>query len=379
MKIIEGVKYILFMLLVVYLLATSPPLYASITQQVDTTARPAISLGIYSHYGFIIPHSEDIRQLSNSTPWGLSIDLSYHFSDSLSWQYLQAYPRLGTSLTYYNFDNAAVLGNGYALILYIEPFLTTQRKLNISFRLGTGLAYLDRVYDPETNPENLFYSTKISFPLVANIMANYRLSKDLQLRAGGTYKHISNGGIRQPNKGINFPSASLGLDYTLRPTSFAPRELTAISTSSKPRHYLVGIMFTLKDRKDDPTDKLPVIGGTFYASQKIGRLSAITAGAEWIADFTLKEALKDSGRKKGFQRGALLGGHELYIGRFRFSQQLGIYVYAPAAARDPVYQRYGLEYHTAKRLFWGINLKAHRHVADFLDIRAGIKFPKTER
>ncbi|MER2999143.1 acyloxyacyl hydrolase [Pontibacter populi] len=378
MQNLEVVKLFLFVLLVAKVLTDSPPLYASTKVGTDTTQtnqRPAINLGIYNHYGFIIPHSKDIRDLSTSNPWGLAADLSFHFSDSLSWQYLQTYPRLGITFTYYNFDNPEVLGKGYALILYVEPFLTAQHKFSISLRLGAGLAYMDKVYHPDRNPENLFYSTRISFPLVVNLMANYRLNQYLNLRAGGTYKHISNGGIRQPNKGINFPSASLGVDYALRPTYFATRELLTTNFPDKSRHYLVAFMFTLKDRKDNPTDKLPVLGASFYASQKISRLSALTAGAEWVADYTLKEELQDRGQKEGFQRAALLGGHELQVGRFRFSQQLGIYVYAPATARDPAYQRYGLEYHTAKKMFWGINLKAHRHVADFLDIRTGLKFP----
>jgi len=339
----------------------------------DTT-RHAFAIGLYSHYGFIIPHDRDIRDVASSSPWGLAAEISLHFTSQKAWQYLQAYPRLGASLAYYNFDNPLVLGRGYALLVYAEPFLSAHKKFSFSFRLGAGLAYLDRVYDPQTNPDNLFYSTKISFPLEANAMANYRLNRHLLLRGGFTYKHISNGGIRQPNKGINFPSLTLGLDYVLQPADLPERQLPPSQAQTTRRYYLLALLSTLKDRKDNPTDKLPVLGITAYASQQIGRLSALTAGAEWVADFTIEKNLQDMGKDKDFQRGALLAGHELYIGRFRFSQQLGVYVYAPDKARDPVYQRYGLEYHTEKRLFWGINLKAHRHVADFLDARLGLRF-----
>ncbi|MBW7467355.1 acyloxyacyl hydrolase [Pontibacter aydingkolensis] len=367
-------KIILFILWLVNFPAASVPLSAlTANSDTDTTSRPAINLGLHGHYGFIIPHSQDIRDVADSNPWGISTELSIHFTDSASWQYLQAYPRLGATFAFYNFDKPDVLGNAYALILYVEPFLSAHKDFSLSFRLGAGIAYMNEVYHPTINPDNLFYSTKISFPLVANLMANYRLNDYLLLRAGATYKHISNGGIRQPNKGINFPSASLGIDYALRTAHFPQRQPLESITGKKERHYLVAILGTMKDRKDIPTDKLPLVGVTAYASQKLGRLSALTAGAEWVADYTLKEDLKDRGRHEDFQRGALLAGHELYIGRFRFSQQLGVYVYAPAKARDPVYQRYGLEYHTAKKVYWGINLKAHRHVADFLDVRVGLR------
>jgi hypothetical protein len=339
----------------------------------DST-RTAVSIGLHGHYGFIIPHSRDVVHISDSDPWGVEADINFHFSDEKAWRYLQAYPRLGISLACYNFNNPEVLGNAYALVIYAEPFLSAHKDFSLSFRLGGGIAYLDNIYDPKTNPENLFYSTSISFPLEANIMTNFRLSERYMVRAGVTYKHISNGGIRQPNKGINFPSATLGINYTLRPTLFPQRQLAGISEEAPQRHYLVALIASWQDRYDDPSKKLPLLGLTAYVSQPIGRLSALTAGAEWIADYTIRKELQDKNETKNYQRGALLAGHELRIGRVRLSQQLGIYVYAPHAARDPVYQRYGMEYHTNKMIFGGINLKAHRHVADFLDVRAGVWF-----
>lgn len=374
----EGCNRVRVILLILWLsasLAIYPIKTASantVIAQDTTNSRPTINVGVYSHYGFIIPHSQDIRNVADSNPWGISAELSLHFTDTTSWNYLQAYPRLGATFAYYNFDNPEILGNAYALILYAEPFLAAHNKFSFSFRLGGGIAYLDKVYNPITNPDNLFYSTKISFPLVANLMVNYRLNEHFLLRLGGTYKHISNGGIRQPNKGINFPSATLGVDYALRPGYFAERQALEKRIEASKRSYHIALLGTLKDRKDIPTDKLPVIGLTAYGTQKFSRLSAFTIGAEWVADYTLKEQLKDSGTDKDFQRGSLLAGHALHIGRFRFSQQLGVYVYSPAKARDPVYQRWGLEYHTEKKVFWGINLKAHRHVADFLDVRVGL-------
>jgi len=41
---------------------------------------------------------------------------------------------------------------------------------------------------------------------------------------------------------------------------------------------------------------------------------------------------------------------------------------------DAVYQRYGILFKISDRVFTGINIKAHRHVADFLDLRTGITF-----
>jgi hypothetical protein len=340
----------------------------------NDTTRAAINIGLNAHTGFIIPHSRTIRDIANSNPWGIEADFSWHFVNPRAWQYVQGYPRLGASLAYYNFDNPEVLGNAYTLLLYVEPFLSAHRRFSLSFRFGAGLAYMDNIYHPEDNPQNLFYSTAISFPLEVNLLGNYRLSERIMLRAGGTYKHISNGGLRQPNKGINFPSATVGINYTLRPAEFTERQLTEDMLEQHQRDFLVAVFGTGKDRHDDSSRKLPLLGLTAYVSQPIGRISALTGGAEWVVDYTLRKELQDREENTDYQRGALMVGHELRIGRFRFNQQLGVYVYSPVKAYDPVYQRWGLEYHTGSKLFFGVNLKAHRHVADFLDTRVGVRF-----
>lgn len=352
-----------------------PGALPAFSQEKDT-ASTAITVGLHGHAGFIIPHAREVRDIAASNPWGLELDLSFHFTSKQAWQFLQGYPRLGASLAYFNFDNPQVLGNAYSLILFAEPFLSAQKDFSLSFRTGLGISYMSRPYHPETNPENLFYSTPISFPLVANLMANYRLNKHLMLRAGATYHHISNGGVRQPNKGINFPTITAGANYALRPTRFPEREATESIEMGKERNFLIALFGSATNSPDDPNVQVPLIGITAYMSQRVGRLNALLVGAEWVADYAVRERIRqdDAHEETDFQRAGLLAGHEFRIGRVRFSQQLGLYLYAPYPAMDRLYQRYGLEYHTRKKVFFGINLKAHRHVADFFDLRLGLRF-----
>lgn len=103
-------------------------------------------------------------------------------------------------------------------------------------------------------------------------------------------------------------------------------------------------------------------------------MNVISAGGEWVADGTLRERLQHENNSASHHRAAFLVGHNLLIGRFSFSQYLGIYVYAPYPAKDPVYQRWGLSFQLNEKVFAGLNLKAHRHVADLLDFRVGISF-----
>ncbi len=347
----------------------------------DTTAknnnRPAFSLGLRSHYGFIIPHSSTIRDVSRSSPWGLELDAALLLTGDRAWDYCFCYPRMGLSLSYFNYANPRVLGNGYTLAYYVEPFMSYRRRLNFSFRAGGGLAYLDTPYHPVNNPTNLFYSAPLSFLLQVNLGLNYRLSPHLNLRAAGYYSHISNGGMREPNKGINFPTASLGLDYTFRPPVLTERSRThtgQMGTDTRKNYFEAAAGFTAKPANPGERQRHPIVGllGTYHRT--VSRRSVLHGGAAWESDWTLKERAERNNETTGFHRASLLVGHDLLIGRFEFSQAVGAYVYSPFRARDPVYQRYALKFRLNRRLFTAVTLKAHRQVADYLDGRIGVRF-----
>ena len=70
----------------------------------------------------------------------------------------------------------------------------------------------------------------------------------------------------------------------------------------------------------------------------------------------------------------MLIGHEFLLGRFTFSQKIGPYIYNIGKYNDPVYQRYGLNFYITENFFTGIHVKAHRHVADFMEIKLGWTF-----
>jgi hypothetical protein len=67
-------------------------------------------------------------------------------------------------------------------------------------------------------------------------------------------------------------------------------------------------------------------------------------------------------------------GHEFLLGRTLFGQQLGVYLFNKGVQGADLYQRYSLMYRFTPHVSGGIALKAHGHVADFLDFRAGYSF-----
>ena len=352
----------------VFLLLLSGSLYAN---EADTTKNPLTISGNF-HYGFIIPHSSKVEEQSKTNPWGLELEIAWQQMGDKSWQKCFCYPRIGASLAYFNFANSDVLGRAYAASLFVEPHFNIQKKVNLSFKGGTGLVYMDQPYDPETNPNNLFYSTHFSFILFANLQFNYRIIPSLQLHLAGNYNHISNGSAKQPNKGINFPTLSMGLTRYFSQGIVSKRGKIPLSELHPNRNlWRLALFSTGKEVANEQT-KYWVVGLSGYFTRVVGRLSGLSIGMELVRDGAIKEKQERSGSNDSYFSWSLIGGHEFLLGKFIFSQQLGVYLFKGFDTSDPVYQRYGLTYHFTKKLFLGANLKVHRHVADFLDFRLGV-------
>jgi hypothetical protein len=338
--------------------------------------RSPVYIGLRSNYGFIIPHAEKIRSISDSNPRGLEFNFGWHHTGDDAWQYCFCYPRTGLMLSWISFDNPEILGNAFMATPYIEPFFSAGSALSASVKTGIGLAWLDNIYDPVTNPQNHFYSTSLSFHLFMNFGLNWRLNDRLTLILSGYYNHISNGGNSQPNRGINFPTASLGIDYYFPAPDFPVRSREDYRPEEKKASSVrLSAFYTWKEISKEDRRQYPVYGFSPKYSYLFGRLSAVSAGFEFVSDGSLRERIRMHELPgSDHRRFSVFAGHELLIGKFNFFQEAGVYLYAPYTPKDRVYQRYGLEYFIFEYLSAGLSFKAHRHVADFLDFRVTYGF-----
>lgn len=337
------------------------------------TSKVYFLTGLKLHQGFVIIHSKEIRAIKNSYPNGIEFDLAWHSTSKKSWSSCHCYPRLGVSTTFWNFDNKEILGYGLTSLFYIEPVFGAWHIVSFSFRAGFGLSYCSKPYNELTNPDNMSYSTKIAFPMLLGAALNFRLRPQLSLNISSNYNHISNGGIKEPNKGINWPSISIGLDYYHRKPAFKVRKKVNWRETEIPEtRFDITIFSAFKEL--EPKHFYPVPGVELKGSRQIARINALTIGAEWLYDNAARYDIEKAGEDIDCNKASIAIGHEFLLGKFIFSQQIGFYVYRPYKVGDDVYQRYGLIYRATNWFLLGINLKAHRHVANFIDLRIGFSF-----
>ncbi len=361
----------------VLLLLSSLWPFASTAQPSEVNLNPVL-VGARVHRGFIIPHSRELIDVSRTKPRGVEVNIQWVESRPERTERSGVVAKRGFALYYFNYDNPEVLGQSTALAAYVEPMFRAERRLYGSLQTGLGVAYVSKVYDAAHNPTNLFFSSHLNLLAMLHLHLHYRFAPRWEISTSFHYNHISNGGMSLPNKGMNFPSWSTGMAYAIKPgvVQRAPRSEV---WKEEARHFIwvhvVGSAKTVLADGSFAHGRVQWLwGATAMAGHRIGRLSALSAGTEWIHDGWKRARLDLQNDTRSAWLGGLLVGHELIAGRVRFNMHIGTYIFHQARETDLLYQRYGLFYTAGKHLLIGSTLKAHRHVADVFDVRIGWLF-----
>ncbi len=340
--------------------------------------KPLFSIGVGVQHGSIFAHSVEVQNTSGARPTGIETIFSWQRNDSATFALCHCYPRQGLLLAYYDYD-VELLGKSGTAAYFLEPTYRIGNRVLFSFKGAGGFSYLNNPYDSIGNPGNQSYSTHLSAYLLVGIGAWVQLSEQLWLNPSLNYQHISNGGSRRPNKGINWPTAGIAVSY--QPTSrpwYSGTRTTEKFWKNYSTRYDVALLGTLRRGYDDFGDRIryPLGGFALQAGRQVGSLSMLTLGAEAYHDEELEDKLRREDLNVSPVKAGLLLGHEFLLGRFQFSQRLGVYIFDQTPYYDSIFHRWGLQYRINRHLSAGFNLLAHRHIAEFIDFRLVYTFQK---
>ncbi len=332
------------------------------------------------HSGFMFAHSIYVQNVKGAHPNGFELEYSHIRTDAATRLKYNCYPRIGFSFTYVDY-NRNFLGRSYALSYFLEPTYRIGNSLKLNLRASGGLAYFTNPYDSSKNPVNQSYSTHFNSFLQLGFGLSYPLSNHVAVYAMANFFHNSNAGFKEPNAGVNYINASIGLQYYKYSTRF-PVYKFAKDTSWKhqPMHVDVSLFYSPKSgyNPDSSAARKFVLGTSVSMAKQVSSIDAITAAAEIYYDDALRN-IKETfvyDTSSNILVGLLIG-HQFLLNRFIFSQEIGFYVFKETELyntmyRDlfhTVYHRWGLSYNIKRRWSVGINLLAHKQVADFIDGR----------
>jgi hypothetical protein len=333
-------------------------------------------VGVQAHTGFIIPHAPDLREVSRSRPAGIELSYDRIALTRLAYENCHCFARVGAYANYVTYNNPAELGRAVGAGAYFEPLINYGKPVFFSVRATAGLTYLSRVFDARTNPRNTFFSTPLNAFLALSARTHLQINPHLQVTIAGNYNHISNGGTRQPNRGMNFPSVSAGLTYVPHPIPVPnPKRwpTSRLKTRFTSRLMPFASIRTLPQTNWQPERPTWLLGLTATAGYRISRFHTLSGGMEVVHDGYVAGQLRRNTQTPDPWQAALLGGYELWLGRYRFTTHAGWNAYqADFITNGRVFQRYQLLYTAGPRIRLGVGLKAKLNVAEGFDLRAGL-------
>jgi hypothetical protein len=325
--------------------------------------------------GFILNDSKSLSALARSKPWLAQIDFSFLKNTQQSWDNCKCYSKTGASLSLVDFNNPA-LGKAVSLVPFVEPYFFYSGKIKFSLRGGAGLSYLTRIYNANSNPDNLFYSSRVSFMLMMNLNLYYALSAAVRLSLSAQFNHISNGGLHWPNYGMNFPTAGLGLEYVPNPTPLL-RKTSNPWSGRRPK--IVAHVFGTTHPTDPspfwPVENRILAGVNAGLIKRLTRINALGAGGELYYDGINRIYEQRSGQRYSTFVGAAALQHYIFFGRLLFSQQLAYTVTRlNPNVTQKIYERYFLEYRIKGNWYAGVSLKAYGDRSDHFALTGSAVF-----
>lgn len=345
----------------------------------DSTASKGplmFSMGLNANYGFVLAHSSKVEKTSNAYPVGITASFNWQRTGRDDFDLYNCLPRHVLQVAYYNLDNNA-LGKGVNISYAIEPHYMVKRNVSVYPKFAAGLGFLTNPHDSIANPVNRAYSLPVNVYLALGIGMRYQFSKHWAASVSTEFQHISNGGLYKPNIGINYPTIGVGLEFSPEGLELKKYESRHVYEKIRSRRLDVQLFGVMKyGNFTGGGAYYPIAGLNLTHSWQVGRINAWTVAAEMYQDQYLQEHNSAGGISSSGTRVGVLAGHEFLLGKFIFSQQIGMYL-TESLRQDMVYHRWGLQYYFVPRWSIGFNLLVHRQTADFTDIRVAYTVFKT--
>lgn len=314
------------------------------------------------HYGFVISPDE-VRYMPPSRPYGFELNVGNLFTSYRSWKTFRSYNIAGLQAAYYNYRNA-ITGSSYVLTAFTEPIVRKGNSASFSMRGGLGMSYQTKIYHPVTDSLNRFLSARISFIFYISARMKYIISSNTLMTFSANFNHISNGAIRVPNLGMNFPTFSVGFEFFPKDFPRLDNSYTYVEEEGSSRQYLIlQVLGGFRYAYNEPTGIYSV--STRYMRQ-FNSWFGLNAGAELMMDGGIRKTIAAENGDEDYKQFAATAGYDLILGKFAVNQYLGVYLYSPRKAKDPVYQKSELSYRIFPDIRAGIAVKTYIGEVDFV-------------
>lgn len=344
-------------------------------------------IGIESNIlrGKIFRHTEKFPTQLPKAVTGLEVNAVFQTYGTKDWQQRRHYPVLGFGFMYTDYGIDSIYGKCFSIYPSLQIPLVRYKKFEWTIKAAFGLGFVTKRYErfPTFDTVNTAIGTHFNnFSLFATDI-RYRLNQHLDIQAGGTFTHISNAALRNPNLGINVYGAHLGVRYF--PTTSQPERIHKELTPLKNR-WLVQARLGISGREsfspDGPMYLNPIL--SLFASKRYLSRNKLLVGLDYsyhndVYAFLRVNEIEIGKERQNSWRSAVIVGNEFLFGKVGILLQMGFYLKNHYLAGEFFYQKLGgnlyllqKEQGLLKEVSTSIILKTHMFEAELVEVGIGV-------
>ena len=325
--------------------------------------------------GYILPANPFMASADHpggAIHWGqnLTFEIGRQTDGNQDWHQLYGVPSYGFGLSVASFSNDVEHARPVeAYTFFSWPFARLGDRLDLTTDFGMGMSWHWKEMN-DSRAES--YETSLGSDLNARInwgfYVRYASTPQVTIFTGIDYTHRSNGGMVQPDRGINVIGPKVALQYSLTPTEVKRR--VRKPPPFHPSWEFIGggtggVKNVIERREPLTRDNYWSLDGTAALQRHFYRFGKIAAGLDLAYDGAAGARIDGADtrwRASGGQRWALgfYGGYEHIIGRFGALVQVGENVARgfDDAQTPRLYERFGWRYHFNDRYWTTIVIRA---------------------
>lgn len=314
----------------------------------------------------------------------LSFEIGRQTDGSQEWHPLYGMPSYGFGLSLASFRNDVVSSRPLdAYTFFSWPFAQLADRLDVTTDFGMGLSWHWKQFNEQTATYQSTLGSDLNAYIDLGFYLRWESTPRTVLYTGIDYTHRSNGGMAQPDRGINVIGPKVALRYNFAPDTHK-RTAVAPPRFQPSWEFVVGGAGGVKSVAD-PTTQLQQDFGTLDATAAAQwhfyRFGKIAGGTDFTYDGSTGARIDGDNtvvRAGAGERWALgiYGGYEHVIGKFGAILQPG-YIVARGFDRpnsSRFYQRYGWRYHVTESFWSSVSIRAvEGRIADALEFGAGYR------
>jgi len=327
--------------------------------------------------GLIIPEYKFFNYYVEENLTAAEFSIFKKTSGKSVWHKVYNYPEIGIRYYFSNLGNNKIFGNVNSTFLFVNFNIYENNKISYNFSPGLGLCYVNKIFDIHNNYRNIAIASHLNIFFNFDINLRFRINKKLFITSNINFKHISNASVKQPNVGLNFINAGLGVilkigekpeikDFNIPDFVKKAEKSVILSTGLKSSNIYDGYNYVISTLSLNYTKYL------FYKY-------AVGVGIDVFYDSSLKNAFekidKIEFKNKYYFNSGISVSNELVYNKLNVGIQVGNFVFLEDMYSNRlIYTKLVTRYKLTNHLVFSMALKTYFFVADYLGFGLGYYF-----